>query len=257
MRKPFIIANWKMHKNIEESVAFINQIKDYLPRAVDEEVGIAAQAIALSSMNQMVQGANLKIIAQNAASELTGPYTGEISARSLADAGVSYVMLGHLERRRLFHEDNQTINQKVCAAIKTGVTPIICTDDKMVQAPVKGKIHYVFDQLKGVLKGVNPKDVQKVVLSYEPSWAVGSKQSANPLVAQEGCSRIRQTIENLYGKVLANNIRILYGGSVNPENIATIMAQPDVDGVLIGRASLSAPDFLKMVNWQQALSKVM
>lgn len=257
MRKPFIVANWKMHKNIEESVTFINQIKDYLPSAVDEEVGIAAQAVALSSMNQMVQGANLQIIAQNAASELMGPYTGEISARSLADAGVSYVMLGHLERRRLFHEDNQIVNHKVRAALQMGITPIICTDDKMVQAPVKGKIHYVFDQLKGVLKGVAPQDLQKIVLSYEPSWAVGSEHSANPLVAQEGCHRIRQTIENLYGSALADNIRILYGGSVNPENIATIMAQTDVDGVLIGRASLSASDFLKMVNWQQTLSKVM
>lgn len=257
MRKPFIIANWKMHKNIEESVAFINQIKDYLPRAADEEVGIAAQAVALSSMNQMAQGTNLQIIAQNAASELMGPYTGEISARSLADAGVSYVMLGHLERRRLFHEDNQMINQKVRAALTMRITPIICTDDKMVQASVKGEIRYVFDQLKGVLKGVAPQDLQKIVLSYEPSWAVGSKHSANPLVAQEGCRRIRRTVENLYGSTLANNMRILYGGSVNPENIATIMGQADVDGVLIGRASLSANDFLKMVNWRQALSQVM
>lgn len=257
MRKPFIIANWKMHKNIEESVAFINQIKAALPQVADEEVGIAAQAVALSSMKQTAQGTNLQIIAQNAASELAGPYTGEISARSLADAGASYVMLGHLERRRLFHEDNQIINQKVRSALTTGITPIICTDDKMVQAEVNGEIHYVFDQLKGGLKGVAPAHLQKIVLSYEPSWAVGSSQTANPKVAQQGCHRIRQTVANLYGGLLADQVRILYGGSVNPQNISAIMSQPDVDGALIGRASLRPDDFLEMVNWQQPVSNVM
>ena len=257
MRKPFIIANWKMHKNIEESVAFINQIKAALPQVADEEVGIAAQAVALSSMKQTAQGTNLRIIAQNAASELAGPYTGEISARSLADAGASYVMLGHLERRRLFHEDNQIINQKVRSALTTGITPIICTDDKMVQAEVNGEIHYVFDQLKGVLKGVAPAHLQKIVLSYEPSWAVGSSQTANPKVAQQGCHRIRQTVANLYGGLLADQVRILYGGSVNPQNISAIMSQPDVDGALIGRASLRPDDFLEMVNWQQPVTNVM
>ena len=241
-----------MHKNIQESVEFIKQIRECLPQAGVEEVGIAAQAVALANMKQMVQGANLQIIAQNAASELVGPYTGEISVRCLADAGASYVMLGHLERRRLFHEDNETINQKVLTALATGLTPIICTDDKMVQAEINGEIHYIFDQLKGVFDGVAPDQLKKIVLSYEPSWAVGSSQTANPLVAQKGCSRIREMIAAVYGQRLADQVRILYGGSVNPQNIAAIMANPDVDGVLIGRASLQADHFLEMVNWQQA-----
>ena len=226
MRKPFIAANWKMHKNVQESVEFVDAIKGKLPDPQEVEVGIAAQAFALPSMVQAADDSGLKIIAQNAAAEYSGAFTGEISLRGLADAGVSYVMLGHIERRHLFHEDNELVNRKVLAALQMGVTPIICTDETMVQKEVNGEIHYVFQQLMSVLRGVSLDQIKNVVVSYEPSWAVG-----------------------YYTYEIADKIRILYGGSVNPDNIGMIMNKPDVDGVLIGRASLDVDNFLRMVNY--------
>ena len=243
MRKPFIIANWKMNKNVHESVA------------LDKEIGIAAQAVSLYNMKKVAGSSNLQIIAQNASAELEGPYTGEISMRSLADAGVTYVMLGHLERRRLFNESNDSINQKVLAALNAGIIPIICTDEEMVQTEVNGQIHYVFRQLKSVLKGVPANKLSRIVISYEPSWAVGSTHQANPDIAEEGCQAIRQSLVEMYGNEIGEQVRILYGGSVNPENIGQIMSKPNVDGALIGRASLEIESFLQMINYIELASK--
>ncbi|MCC4348680.1 triose-phosphate isomerase [Limosilactobacillus reuteri] len=253
MRKPFIIANWKMNKNVHESVAFVKAIKEKLP--ADKEIGIAAQAVSLYNMKKVAGSSNLQIIAQNASAELEGPYTGEISMRSLADAGVTYVMLGHLERRRLFNESNDSINQKVLAALNAGIIPIICTDEEMVQTEVNGQIHYVFRQLKSVLKGVPANKLSRIVISYEPSWAVGSTHQANPDIAEEGCQAIRQSLVEMYGNEIGEQVRILYGGSVNPENISQIMSKPNVDGALIGRASLEIESFLQMINYIELASK--
>lgn len=249
MRKPFIAANWKMHKNVAESVDFVNQIKGQLPDPAKVEVGIAPQAFALYSMAQAAGKSGLKIIAQNAAAEYNGPFTGELSLRGLRDLGTDYVMLGHIERRRLFGEDNETVNRKVNAALQMGITPIICTDETMVQKEVNGEIHYVFQQLMSVLRGVSLDQIRNVVISYEPSWAVGAGQHANVALAEEGCRTIRRTIADNYTYEIADKIRILYGGSVNPDNIKELMAKPDIDGVLIGRASLDVDNFLKMVNY--------
>lgn len=250
MRKPFIIANWKMNKDVHESMQFVNEIKDKLPAG--EEIGIAAQAVALCNMKQVAGNSPLQIIAQNASGRADGPYTGEISLRSLIDAGATYVMLGHLERRRLFNEGNNIINQKVLAALAAGITPIICTDEEMVQTEINGEIHYVFQQLKTVLNGVTADQLRNIVISYEPSWAVGSKQTANPDIAEAGCRQIRQSLADNYNYDVADQVRILYGGSVTPQNIQQIMAKPNVDGALIGRASLDVDSFAKMINYQQA-----
>ncbi len=255
MRKPFIVANWKMHKNVKESVDFVNQIKSKLPDPNKMEVGIAAQAFALPSMVEAAGNSGLRIIAQNAAAEYSGPYTGEVSLRGLADAGVSYVMLGHIERRRLFGETNASVHKKVQAALQRGVTPIICTDETMVQQVVNDEIHYVFHQLMTVLHGVSLDQIKQVVISYEPSWAVGAGQHANPTLAEEGCRLIRQTIAEYYSYEIADKIRILYGGSVNPNNIKDIIDKPDIDGALIGRASLDLDNFLKMISNAQLTLK--
>lgn len=249
MRKPFIVANWKMHKTVDESVKFVKAIRDQLPDPQEVEVGIAAQAFSLYPMAQVVGKSGLQIIAQNAAAEYSGPYTGEISLRGLHDLGSRYAMLGHIERRRLFGENNAAVSQKVKAALQIGVTPIICTDETMVQKEVNGEIHYVFQQLMSVLHGVSLDQIRRVVISYEPSWAVGVGQHANAALAEEGCRMIRRTIADNYTYEIADKIRILYGGSVNPDNIKEIMAKPDIDGALIGRASLDVDNFLKMVNY--------
>lgn len=247
MRKPFIAANWKMHKNVKEAVDFVNAVKGKLPDPKKVEVGIAPQAIALDPMRRAAGDSGLKIIAQNAGIKYSGPYTGELSLRALRDSDITYAMMGHIERRRLFNENNEAVNEKVLAAIPLGVTPIICTDETMVQTEVNGEIHYVFHQLMSVLKGVSLDQIKDVVVSYEPSWAVGAGQHANPTLAEEGCRQIRRTIADCYTYEIADKIRILYGGSVNPDNIKEIMSKPNVDGVLIGRASLDVNNFLKMV----------
>lgn len=252
MRKPFIIGNWKMNKNVQESVDFVNQIKEKLPE--NKEIGIAAQAVSLYNMKQMAGTSDLQIIAQNASGENEGPYTGEISMRSLADAGVTYVMLGHLERRRLFNESNTAINQKVLAALKAGLVPIICIDEEMVQAEINGQVHYVFRQLMNVLRDVPIDRLAQIVISYEPSWAVGGSCQANPEIAEEGCQAIRESLAASYSQALADQIRILYGGSVNPRNISEIMNQPNVDGALIGRASLEPDSFLRMANYIECVN---
>ncbi|MDO4903760.1 MAG: triose-phosphate isomerase [Limosilactobacillus sp.] len=249
MRKPFIVANWKMHKNVAESVDFVNQIKDKLPDPDKVEVGISPQAFALHSMKQAAGDSGLRIIAQNAAAEFSGPFTGELSLRGLRDLGTDYVMLGHIERRRMFGENNAAVNKKVESALQMGVTPIICTDETMVQKVVNGEIHYVFQQLMDVLHGISLDQIKKVVISYEPSWAVGVGQHANVALAEEGCRTIRRTIADNYTYEIADKIRILYGGSVNPDNIKALMAKPDIDGVLVGRASLDVDNFLKMANY--------
>lgn len=248
MRKPFVAANWKMHKNVQESVDFINQIKGKLPSLDQLEVGIAGTTLALHSMAVAAKDSDVQIIAQNAFKEFEGAYTGEISPKALADSGVDYVLLGHIERRTMFNESNQMVNQKVIATLQAGMTPIICTDETMVQKEHGGSVHYVFAQLMNVLHDVSFDQVKNIIISYEPSWAVGAGQHANPILAEEGCRQIRQTIADSYSYEVADKIRILYGGSVNPDNIEELMRKRDIDGVLIGRASLDADNFLSMVN---------
>lgn len=250
MRKPFIAANWKMHKTVKESVDFVNAIKGHLPDPAKVDVGIAGQAFALYSMVQAAGNSGLNIIAQNAAPQLSGPFTGELSMRGLKEAGVSHVMLGHIERRRLYNETNEAVHQKVETALATKLTPIICTDETMVQREMNGEINYVLKQLQSVLHGVSLDQIRQVIISYEPSWAVGVGQHANTDLAEEGCRSIRRMIADTYTYEIADKIRILYGGSVNPKNIGEIMAKPDIDGVLIGRASLDVDNFLAMVNYQ-------
>ena len=244
-----------MNKNVHESVAFVREIIDHLPTTA--EVGIAAQAVSLFNMKQAAQGSQLKIIAQNASAEDDGPYTGEISLRTLKDAGTSYVMLGHLERRRLYNEGNNMVNQKVLAALRMGITPIVCIDEEMVQAETAGNISYDFQQLLQTLAWISPEKLAKIVISYEPSWAVGSQNKVNADLAEEGCRKIRQSLGNYYSYDLADQVRVLYGGSVNPQNIQEIMKKQNVDGALIGRASLDVDNFKELINYQHALVPTM
>ncbi|HJA73946.1 MAG TPA: triose-phosphate isomerase [Candidatus Limosilactobacillus faecipullorum] len=248
MRKPFIAANWKMHKTVDEALQFVEEVKRRLPSEEVVTCGLAAHFLALYPMVQQTKGINLGIIAQNSYDQFSGPFTGEVSPRALAAAGVKYVMCGHIERRTIFHEDNDLVAKKVTAVLQAGMTPIICTDETMVQKEFNGEVHYVFAQLMNVLHGVSFDQVKNVIISYEPSWAVGVGQHANPTLAEEGCRLIRQSIADTYSYEVADKIRILYGGSVNPDNIQKIMDKRDIDGVLIGRASLDADNFLTMVN---------
>lgn len=250
MKKPIIIANWKMNKNVDQAVNFLRQVMDQLPDGKTELFGIAPQAFAIYPMLEMTKHTPLQIIGQNAATKYDGAYTGEISVRDLAEMGVNYVMLGHSERRRIFKETNATINEKVLAATHAGVTPIVCTNEEQEPVVIDGHIHYTFRQLRNVLHGVPTSQVKDIILSFEPSGSIGYGHTADLDLAERGCREIRQEVARNYGELIASQVRILYGGSVNPSNIQTIMSQPDIDGVLIGRASLDPVKFIEMLNFQ-------
>lgn len=250
MRKPFVIANWKMNKNVDEALRFLSHVLARLPDEATADCGIAPQSFAIYPMLQLAQRTPLQIIGQNAATRYAGAYTGEISVRDLAAMGVNYIMLGHSERRALFSETNQTINQKVRAALDVGVTPIICANEEQTCTVVEGELQPAFRQLQNVLDGVPAAVVPRLVLAFEPSGAIGSGHQANLKLAEVGCHAIRREVGRIYGPQIANQVRILYGGSVNPANINPIMALPNVDGVLIGRASLDEQQFTRMINYQ-------
>lgn len=252
MRIPLIAGNWKMNKTITDARAFMQTVSERVPDPAEVETAIAAPAILLASMLAENPGQRLRVAAENCYYEDSGAYTGETSPQALAEMGIPYVICGHSERRSYFNETNDVINRKVHAVYRNQMTPILCCDETMGRLEAGEKIHWVVSQVTGALKGITEVQARQLVIAYEPSWAIGSGQSASAAQAEEGCYLIRQTIADLYGDPVANEMRVLYGGSVNPDNIAEIMAKPNIDGVLAGGASLDAETYLQLVNYQQA-----
>lgn len=248
MRVPIVAGNWKMNKTVEEAVSFVEQVKNDLPDPQVQETVLAAPTIALVPMTKAAAGTPLKIGAENCYYKDEGAFTGETSPTTLYSAGIHHVILGHSERRQLFNETDELINRKVHAALAAGLCPIVCCDDTMGRRVAGKKIHWVVSRILADLKDLRPEDVDKVTVAYEPSWAIGTGQSMDPAEAEEGCYLIRQTIADMYGDEIANRTRIIYGGSVNTENIKRLMASQDIDGVLAGGASLDPTTFLKLVN---------
>lgn len=249
MRIPIIAGNWKMNKTVDEAVAFVKEIKDQLPPAAQLQTALAAPTLCLMPMMRAAAGSPLKLMAENCFYKNAGAYTGETSPFALYQSGIHHVILGHSERRKYFHEDDGLINKKVKAALDNGLCPIVCCDDTMGRRIAKDdKVHWVVGRILADLKGLSTNDIRKVTVAYEPSWAIGSGQSADPDQAEEGCYLIRQTISDMYGDTVADDVRILYGGSVTPENTSALMATADIDGVLVGADSLDAKTFLEIVN---------
>lgn len=250
MRKPFIAGNWKMNKTADQALQFIDDVADKLPPRSQVQSAIAAPALFLQGMQNRAQETNLDIIGENCFYEDFGAYTGETSPVALKQLGVNYVILGHSERRLYFHETDELINQKVHGAIGAGLNPIVCCDETMGRQAAGDKIHWVVSQIMADLRGLTDEEVQRVTIAYEPSWAIGTGTSASSDQAEEGCYLIRQTIADVYNDELANQIRVLYGGSVNPDNIKELMGKDNIDGALVGNASLDADSFLQLVNYQ-------
>ena len=248
MRVPIIAGNWKMNKNVTEAVAFVNQIKDQLPPAVEQETALAAQTLCLVPMVKAAANSPLKIMAENCYYQDQGAYTGETSPAALYEAGIHHVILGHSERRTYFSEDDELINKKVKAALQNGLCPIVCCDDTMGRRIAGKKVHWVVNRILEDLRGLTNDEIRHVTVAYEPSWAIGTGESADPDQAEEGCYLIRQTIGDMYGDAVANDVRILYGGSVTTTNINALMAKGDIDGVLVGNASLDPKTFLQLVH---------
>lgn len=246
MRKRLIAGNWKMNKTPSEAKALIAELKDLVVNdAVD--VCYCVPAIDIVPAVEAVKGSNVVIGAQNLYFEEKGAYTGEISAEMLVDAGVKYVIMGHSERRGYFHETDEDINKKLKKALEHGLTPIMCCGESLEQREGGETFNWIRAQIKAAFEGVAAEDATKTVIAYEPIWAIGTGKTATSAQAEEVCKDIRETVAKLYDAATADAVRILYGGSMNAGNAAELLAQPDIDGGLIGGASLKA-EFGKIVN---------
>ncbi len=249
MRKPFICGNWKMYKTVAEAVAFIAEAKPLVAGAGGVDVGIGAPATALKSLADAAKGSNILIGGENCHWEKEGAFTGEIAPAMLVEAGCSFVIIGHSERRQYFGETNESCNKKAKAAIANGLTVILCCGETLAEREAGKTSAVVTDHVRNGLAGFSADEMKKIVIAYEPVWAIGTGKTATPGQAQEVHAVIRKLLADMFGAAIADATRIQYGGSVKPENVKEIMAQPDVDGALVGGASLKADSFAKLVNF--------
>lgn len=248
-RKPLIAANWKMNKNIQESISFINNFKDLSKKIKDVDIVICPPFTSLNEVNKIIKGSNIKIGAQNMHYEDNGAFTGEISPLMLKDAGCDYIILGHSERREYFNEDNQLINKKLISALKNNISPILCIGEKLEQRENNPTFDVIKGQLTNCLKNINEANAKKITIAYEPCWAIGTGKTASPQQAEEVHKFIRELLSKLYNNSIAENTRIIYGGSVKPNNIKDLMNQDNIDGALVGGASLNEEDFFQICNY--------
>lgn len=247
MRKPIIAGNWKMNKTIKEAMDFVNDVKDKVQNDKVEAV-ICAPFTLLKDLKEATKGTNIKIGAQNMHYADNGAFTGEIAPNMLKELDIDYVVIGHSERREYFNETDETVNKKVLKALEVGIDPILCCGETLEEREA-GKTKEVCKvQVEKALENVSKDDLEKVVIAYEPVWAIGTGKTATSEDANDVIKYIREVVANLYGN-LANKVRIQYGGSVKPQNVAEIMAQSDIDGALVGGASLESSDYTKLVNY--------
>ncbi|MEA2015018.1 MAG: triose-phosphate isomerase [Thermodesulfobacteriota bacterium] len=247
MIKPMIAANWKMHKEIPEAVGLANQLKKEFFEPGDVDIVIAPPFTALWSVMEALKDSPIHMSAQNMHWEEKGAYTGEISATMLVDAGCEFVIIGHSERRTLFGETGEILNKKVRAALKSGLKPIFCIGETLEERESGATFEVVQEQIKEGLNNIASDDIRGITLAYEPIWAIGTGKTATPLQAQEVHRFIRETIAVDTGYDLASETLIIYGGSVNPENTASLMDQPDINGALVGGASLDFELFAEII----------
>ena len=248
MRKPIIAGNWKMNMTISEGVAFINDIKEKV-NGTDVEAVICAPATLLKDLKLAAKGTNIKIGAQNMHFEESGAFTGEIAPAMLKELDIDYVIIGHSERRAMFNETDETCNKKVVKALEVGITPILCCGESLEEREAGKEKDIVKTQVEAAFAGIEAGDVSKVVIAYEPIWAIGTGVTATSDQANEMCEMIRDTLVEVYDEATAEEVRIQYGGSVKPANVTEIMNQPHIDGALVGGASLKANDFTALINF--------
>jgi triosephosphate isomerase len=254
-RKPLVAGNWKMHNNhfealaLTQKLAFALNAKDFAAA----DVVVLPPFTALRSVQTLIEGDKLQLGhgAQDLSPHEDGAYTGDISGRMLAKLGCQYALAGHSERRQYHHEDDALVAAKVRAALRAEITPILCIGEPLTVREDGGQITHCMTQLDGSLDGVSAAQVAGLVVAYEPVWAIGTGQVATPDDAQEVCGAIRDRISAVHGHEVAAGVRILYGGSVKPDNMPAIMAQPDIDGALVGGASLDAGDFVRICRYRE------
>ena len=247
-RKTIIAGNWKMNKTPSEAKALIEEMKPLLSKTKWCEMVLCVPFTDIQTAVKAAKGSKIAIGAENMHYEKSGAFTGEISADMLKELGVKYVIIGHSERRQYFNETDEACNKKVLVALENGLRPILCVGESLTEREQDVTMEVIRKQIKIALQGVAVEDIKKVVIAYEPIWAIGTGKTATAEQANEVCNAIRATIRHLYGARVARSVTIQYGGSMNPKNAAELLAQPDIDGGLIGGASLKPEQFVEIIN---------
>lgn len=248
MRTPFIAGNWKMFKTTADAAKFAEEFKK-LYQGTDVQAGICAPYTQLATLAEALKGTNIKLGAQNMHFEEQGAYTGEISADMLTEMGVQYCIIGHSERRQYFNETDETVNKKLHTAFKHDITPILCVGEVLEERDAGREFEVVQSQMTGALKDLSPDQVASLVIAYEPVWAIGTGRTASPEQANEMCGYIRKTIEALYDDEVSEKVIIQYGGSVKPDNATELMNMEEIDGALVGGASLDPVAFMSIIDF--------
>ncbi len=250
LRRPLLVGNWKMNLTMVQSIE-LGKLVAGGAGAASGEVAVCVPFTAIAVVREVLRGTNVRLGAQNCHWEVSGAYTGEISVDQLRDAGCQMVIIGHSERRKLFGETDESVNRKLGAALKGGLTPIVCVGETLEEREAQKTWRVLETQIEGGLKGFAPADLSKVVIAYEPVWAIGTGKTASPAQAQEAHLFIRSQLKKIHGESFSAGTRILYGGSVTAENVDSLMDSADVDGALVGGASLKK-DFLRIMGFQTA-----
>ncbi|MDI6785662.1 MAG: triose-phosphate isomerase [bacterium] len=251
MKKPIIAGNWKMYNTISQSCDLASQLVESLSLVKDVEVIICPPFTSLSEVTKIIKNTNIRLGAQNIYFEKEGAYTGEISPLMVKDVGCDYAIVGHSERRKYINEDNPLVNLKVRTTLEAGLYPIMCVGESLEEREKGVHEEIVYIHVTGGLLGLSEEEVKKVIIAYEPVWAIGTGKTATPLDAQSMHKFIRNTLSKMYNEDIANSVRILYGGSVKPENIKSLMAESEIDGALVGGASLTASSFERIVKFME------
>jgi len=249
-RIPLIAGNWKMYKTCSQAVETANELVSLVKNITDVEILIAPPFTALASVSDIICKSNVFLGAQDIFWENEGAYTGEISSSMLISAGCSYVIIGHSERRELFDETDETVNKKIKTAIKNGLAPVLCIGESEKERESNKTFSVLDKQLTKGLQGLNEGDLGKLIVAYEPVWAIGTGKIATDDQAQDVHSFLRSLLKNNFGDSFSQSVKILYGGSVKPGNISSLMSMPDIDGALVGGASLSADTFSKIIHFK-------
>ncbi|MDR0621983.1 MAG: triose-phosphate isomerase [Deltaproteobacteria bacterium] len=246
-RRPFLAGNWKMFKTGDQAVAFVKEFVPLVGNLSDRDVALAVPATALQGVAEAAKGSGVIVGAQNLHWEKEGAFTGEISADMIVGAGATMVLIGHSERRQFFGDTDGWVSKKLAAAVSAGLLAVVCVGETLAEREAGKTFEVLASQLKGSMAGFVPKDEKRLILAYEPVWAIGTGKTATKEEAQETQAFIRKELSAL--GLPGQSLRILYGGSVKPDNAGALMAQPDIDGLLVGGASLKADSFAKIVNF--------
>jgi len=250
-RLPFIAGNWKMNKTVGEALDLIRELKRAIIGVKEVEVAVAPPFTALYAVHKEIEGSSIRLAAQNIYWEEKGAFTGEISPLMLKEVGCQYVIIGHSERRQFFGESDESVNRRIKAALAQGLKVIFCIGETLREREEAKTFSLIERQMSGGLEGLGDKELRNMTMAYEPVWAIGTGKTATPEQAEEVHQFIREKVEKLYSREVSGEIRIQYGGSVTPDNIEGLMNQPNIDGALVGGASLKAENFSKIVRFKE------